>query len=937
MSSRDNRDDNECEVCDRGPRRRIRSDTLRSPKQYNEAFTIVSVVAADTRGEMRAQMIGTTVSHYKILEKLGAGGMSVVYKAQDLRLDRYVALKFLPPGLSEDDYSRSRFVREAKAASVLDHSNICTIHEIGETDDGQLFIVMSHYDGETLRKRLERGPVPSAEAVNIARQICLGLLRAHEAGILHRDIKPANIMITTQGEVKILDFGLAKMLDQTKLTETGSKLGTIAYMSPEQVNGIDIDPRTDIWAVGIILFEMLTGELPFRSDSPGAILNAILNKDIPRPSSRRDEISPLLDKIVARAAQRDPADRYHSTEQILQDLTIASRDSTSPRINEITTTERLLEKGKKTRTGKSFIRRGFFILLTLVVLLLLFTDILRSDSWFKTQLSSLQNRINLGRIPEAPISGRIHEIPGLPQGIIKPAFAPSGDLLSVVAADGETGRHVLHLARLGTGELLPLVPEMDVRGPTPVFTSDGNHILFTSYSGDSASIMPDVWQVTVLGGRLERIIEHASAADFSSDGSRLVYAVVTEDGTRIQVRDPDGSIATIADMGFWPRWSSNDEWITYTSSNPEGGNGDLFVVRPDGSDRRRLTRRASQIYGLCWVPDSRWIVFSRDIQGAFGLWAASVQGEVIQLTRGPGECTQPAVSPDGSRIVFVHGFDATTIYLADSPLQEPVPVITTNLVLSASISPRGNKLALLTGGRGLDPSISIMNLSDGSEMMLSFLHAWRIRWCPDERYLLAAGWARETEDNRIWMIALDGGLPLSLTPGSDDFIDWPDLSHDGRYLIGAKDVDGEYELFVRDIDQKTERILARSSHINSARWSPDDRFITWSGERRPSDTKSCGIWIVSADGSEPRRLTTDGAYPAWDKDGESLVFVRYEENAGLWRISRNGGDPEQLQEPIESARSYKVDVFDMNDENSKILISVNKSRDSLYMIEDLNL
>jgi Tol biopolymer transport system component len=295
------------------------------------------------------------------------------------------------------------------------------------------------------------------------------------------------------------------------------------------------------------------------------------------------------------------------------------------------------------------------------------------------------------------------------------------------------------------------------------------------------------------------------------------------------------------------------------------------------------------------------------------------------------------VSPDGSRIVFVHGIDATTIYLADSPLNEPAPVVTKNLVLSASLSPDGDKLALLMGGRGHDPSLSIMNLSDGSEKPLSLLHAWRIGWCPDERFLLAAGWARETDDNRIWKIATGGGLPLSLTPGTNDFIDWPDLSHDGRYLSGAREANGEYELFVRDLGRKTERILARSPHIVAARWSPDDRFIAWSGERRPADTMSGGIWIVSADGSDPRRLSTDGAYPKWEKDGESLVFVRYEENAGLWRISRNGGNPEQLQGPIESAKSYKVDVFDMNNDNSTVLISVNKSRDSLYMIEDLNL
>ncbi|HEY5565189.1 MAG TPA: serine/threonine-protein kinase, partial [Rhodothermia bacterium] len=204
-------------------------------------------------------MIGRTISHYEILEQLGQGGMGIVYKARDTRLDRFVALKFLPPHLSADPTANARFIQEAKAASALDHANICTVYEIGQTDDGRLFISMPFYSGETLKYKLQHGPLSTQHAVRVAAQVAHGLARAHEAGIVHRDIKPANIMVTERDEVKILDFGVAKLGHGVGMTATGSTIGTVAYMSPEQASGRETDARSDLWAVGVLLYEMLTG------------------------------------------------------------------------------------------------------------------------------------------------------------------------------------------------------------------------------------------------------------------------------------------------------------------------------------------------------------------------------------------------------------------------------------------------------------------------------------------------------------------------------------------------------------------------------------------------------------------------------------------------------------------------------------------------------
>ena len=265
-------------------------------------------------------LIGQTVSHYKILEHLGGGAMGIVYKAQDLKLERPVALKFLPPDLTRDPEAKERFIHEAKAASALQHNNICTVHDIDRADDGQMFIVMDLYEGETLKKKIERGPLPIDQAAGIALQVAEGLSRSHEVGIIHRDVKPANIMVTNRGEVKIVDFGIAKLAGRTSLTKTGITLGTTAYMSPEQARSEEVDKGTDIWSLGVVLYEMLTGKRPFESEYQQALVYSILNED-PKPiRGIRPEVPEALEKIVRRAMAKRLEDRYQGTDEFLSDL-----------------------------------------------------------------------------------------------------------------------------------------------------------------------------------------------------------------------------------------------------------------------------------------------------------------------------------------------------------------------------------------------------------------------------------------------------------------------------------------------------------------------------------------------------------------------------------------------------------------------------------------
>jgi serine/threonine protein kinase len=424
--------------------------------------------------------------------------MGVVYKAEDTKLDRFVALKFLPPELILDPEAKVRFIHEAKATSALQHKNICTVHDIDETTDGQMFIVMDCYEGETLKKKIERGPLKIEEVIDVAIQIAQGLSEAHAHGILHRDVKPANILITKSGVAKIVDFGLAKLSGSTKLTKTGSTLGTVAYMSPEQLQGTDVDARADIFSLGVVLYEMLTGKTPFRGDHEAALMYSIVNEE-PTPIQKHlPEISSEFVHILNRALEKDPGHRYQSVAEMVIDLRRLKKETSrvyrSSSVGVTTSTKRI---SKKTL----FSVAGALGLVALVVLALLL---------FSKRGPEL-NPNRRERLIDVPFAD-----------IYAPAISKDGKWVVFAAADAQ-GKWDLYNKHLDSEEQPKRITfdSSDQCNQEAVFSPDGSKIAYERWNSTRRN--REICVVSVLGPPSKKIVDAGYCAYWRPDGERIGF------------------------------------------------------------------------------------------------------------------------------------------------------------------------------------------------------------------------------------------------------------------------------------------------------------------------------------------------------------------------------------------------------------------------------
>jgi len=492
--------------------------------------------------------------------------------------------------------------------------------------------------------------------------------------------------------------------------------------------------------------------------------------------------------------------------------------------------------------------------------------------------------------PEPP--QRIEEVVRLPGGAFKPAISPDGRFVAVVSSD-EGGYHSLFLVRRGIPNALQLTRGVDVRGPAPTFSADGNWVFFTSYRSDVRDrVLPDVWRVSVLGGRPEVLVEGASAAHQHWSGKQLVFSRPGLGGTSLVVREADGSEQEIARQGFWPRWSPDGDWIAYTTSDPEGGNGDLFVVRPNGNERRQLTRGPWQFYGLAWTARGEGVVFAAAREGPFQLWWVSKDGGLpVRLTVGAGEDSGPVVTPDGSSLLFVSGHMQGNLHVADGPQAPWRRVSGGGELLSVALDSAASQVAVVRRQIGGEGVLAVASSRGEREVTVAGVAAVRARWTPDGRALLVAGVPAGGEARALLQVEWPSGAVHTLVPACG--CDWPDVR--GDTLVFLRQEEEGMALVVRNLGSAREQMLLRRREIAAPRLSPDTRLVAWSGFLRTADEASAGIWVAPVDGSgEPRRLAADGAWPVWEGT-ESLLFVRGANGNSLWRVAVKDGEMVHLR------------------------------------------
>jgi Tol biopolymer transport system component/predicted Ser/Thr protein kinase len=816
-------------------------------------------------------MIGTTIAHYTILEKLGEGGMGVVYKALDTKLDREVALKFLPPHLAASEKDRARFVQEAKAVATLNHPNICTIHDIGEQPDPQgngvqMFIVMELVQGQTLQER--KASLNLRQAVDIGIQVAEGLAAAHEKGIVHRDIKPENVMLRKDGIAQIMDFGLARVHGSraTRLTKEGSTVGTAGYMSPEQVQGQDTDHRSDIFSLGVLLYEMFTGRMPFQGVHETAILYEVVNVDPQPPSTVKPDLDPELDRIILECLQKDPDERYNAVKDVAKDLKRFKRESSRERTSRVTSVNReALRPGSQTAgspagaiaEGKSWTR--FLWPGTAVVSLL---------------LAAALAYLHFGR-----------------------NATPAG----------EVTRFVL---RVNDGRVL-------ARNTGAVdISADGRNIALITVGANGANRHISVRRMDGLAERIVPGTEDAFDVSYSPDGEWLAF---WSDGKlrKIPVRGGSATVLASAVTTRGIDWGDKNR-IVYS---PSAGSG-IWLVSADGGEPRPVTELDSvagegshRVAEL--LPGGDAVLFTIKTKNISTFSEAKIAVQRIDskekkvlIEGGSGArylASGHLLYAQGPSL-FLVPFDPVALELtgpAEMILDSAGMLIESFGYFTGAAS--GTGTLLYAPGGPLPVVKNQLTMFDRAGRVVPFLDiagAFGPFSISADRKRVAAQLFAANDD--IWTFDVERQLPTRFTfAGGNNW--YPLWTPDGKNLVFTAEREGSPNLFIKSADGTgTEKRLARSPYRQWPRsFTPDGKTLLY--EEGNKDANS-DLWTLSLDGSRPPApvlnsrfnevqgvISPDGRWLAYcsNESGGPEVYVRpFPAGDGKWQISTSGGqDP----------------------------------------------